>query len=218
MGWAGNQSLRAITTRLTGSVAAGQAPWIAAAVVAFALGMTAAALLDRKGYPLPAILATALTGLLVSPVSWDHHWVWVAPAVAVAGHYAIQRWRTARSSTERWQARGLAALAGGLILVFAAWPDALWESQRNLGRFSLGLLWAQPNTTPILFSKYGDLPRYVEYHWHGFQLLWGNAYVLAGTALLLILLAVAVRLRTAAPGPGQATDPRALPASVPASQ
>lgn len=206
MGWAGNQSLRAITTRLTGSVAAGQGPWIAAAAVAFALGMTAAALLERKGYHLPAILATALTGLLVSPVSWDHHWVWVAPGVAVAGHYAIRCRRTARSSAQRWQARGLAALAGGLIVVFAAWPDALWESQRNLGRFSLGLLWAQPNTTPILFARYGDLPRYVEYHWHGFQLLWGNAYILAGTALLLILLALAVRLRTAFPAPAPAAS------------
>jgi alpha-1,2-mannosyltransferase len=217
MGWAGNQSLRAITTRLTGSVAAGQGPWIAAAAVAFALGMTAAALLERKGYHLPAILATALTGLLVSPVSWDHHWVWVAPGVAVAGHYAIRCRRTARSRAQRWQARGLAALAGGLIVVFAAWPDALWESQRNLGRFSLGLLWAQPNTTPILFSKYGDLPRYVEYHWHGFQLVWGNAYILAGSALLLILLALGVRLRTAAP-PSAPIGAEDLPASVPASQ
>jgi hypothetical protein len=153
----------------------------------------------------------------VSPVSWDHHWVWVAPGVAVAGHYAIRCRRTARSRAQRWQARGLAALAGGLIVVFAAWPDALWESQRNLGRFSLGLLWAQPNTIPIMFSKYGDLPRYLEYHWHGFQLVWGNAYILAGSALLLILLALAVRLRTAAPAsaPAGAAD---LPASVPASQ
>ena len=137
----------------------------------------------------------------MSPVSWDHHWVWVAPAVAVAGHYAIQRWRTARSSAQRWQARGLAALAVGLIATFAAWPDALWESQRNLARFSLGLLWAQPNTTPILFSKYGDLPRYVEYHWHGFQLLWGNAYVLAGMALLLILFVLAIMPTASAASP-----------------
>ncbi len=34
MGWAGNQSLRAIITRFAGSVAAGQDPWIVAAVVA----------------------------------------------------------------------------------------------------------------------------------------------------------------------------------------
>src|SRR6201996_6673554 len=89
MGWAGNQSLRAIVTRFAGSVAAGQAPWIGAAVIALALGMLAACLLDRAGYPVPALLVTALTGLLVSPVSWDHHWVWIALAVAVTGHYAL---------------------------------------------------------------------------------------------------------------------------------
>src|SRR3984957_15025365 len=51
MGWAGNQSLRAVITRFAGSVAAGQAPWIAAALVALAAGMTTAYLLDRAGYP-----------------------------------------------------------------------------------------------------------------------------------------------------------------------
>ena len=56
MGWAGNQSLRAIITRFAGSVAAGQDPWIAAALVALMLGMTAAYLLDRAGYPVPALL------------------------------------------------------------------------------------------------------------------------------------------------------------------
>ncbi len=30
-----------------------------------------------------ALLATATTVLLASPVSWSHHWVWVAPALMV---------------------------------------------------------------------------------------------------------------------------------------
>jgi alpha-1,2-mannosyltransferase len=216
IGWAGDQSLRALTTRLSGSVAAGQTPWIAAAVVAVVLGMTAAALLERAGYHVPAILATALTGLLVSPVSWDHHWVWVAPAVAVAGHYAIRCWKTARSSADRWRARWLGALAVGIIIVYASWPDALWEKARYLGKFSLGFLWAQKNTNPIFFSKYGDQPWFFEYHWHGFQLLWGNAYILGGMALLLILLGIAFRLRNAPPA-APSTETSSLPASVPAS-
>ncbi len=198
-GWAGNQSLRAITTRLSGSITAGTAPWIVAAALAFVLGMTAAALLERGGYHVPALLATALTGLLISPISWDHHWVWIAPGVAVAGHYAIAQRRAARSAAQRWRARWLGALAIFMIFVYGAWPDAIWEKARNLGRFSLGFLWAQKNTNPILFSRYGDLPQWVEYHWHGFQLLWGNAYILGGMALLLILLALAVRLRGATP-------------------
>ena len=216
MGWAGNQSLRALITRLSGSVTAGQTPWIAAAVVALVLGMTAAALLERAGYHVPAILATALTGLLVSPISWDHHWVWVAPAVAVTGHYAIRCWKTARSSADRWRARWLGALAVGMIVVYASWPDALWERARNLGKFSLGFLWAQKNTNPILFSKYGDQPWFVEYHWHGFQLLWGNAYILGGMALLAILLGIAFQLRAATRAAPSAEQP-SRPASVPAS-
>ena len=216
MGWAGNQSLRAIITRLSGSVAAGQTPWIAAAVVALVLGMTAAALLHRAGYELPAILAAALTGLLVSPISWDHHWVWVAPAVAVTGHYALRAWRSARTSADKWRARWLAALAAGMIVVYAAWPDAIWENERHLGKFSLGFLWAQQNTNPKLFSEFGDRPYYVEYHWHGFQLLWGNAYILGGMALLLILLGIAFRLRKAQPAAPSA-EPSSRPASVPAS-
>jgi alpha-1,2-mannosyltransferase len=206
MGWAGNQSLRAVATRFAGSVAAGQDPWIVAAAVALAAGMTAAYLLDRAGYPVPALLATALTGLLVSPVSWDHHWVWAAPGVAVAGHYAVTLARSgaaraadgivpAAAARARWAVRGLWLLAAFLIAVFGAWPDALWEGARNLGNLSLGFLWAQGNTNPEVSAQHGDQPGYVEYHWHGFQLLWGNAYVLAGVVLMLVLLAIGFRLR-----------------------
>ncbi len=204
MGWAGNQSLRAIITRFAGSVAAGAGPWIAAAAVALVIGLTAAYLLDRAGYPVPALLATALAGLLASPVSWDHHWVWIAPAIAVTGHYALAAARRGRppagsgrrqpAGSGRRAGRWLWALAAGMVVVFAAWPDALWESARNLGNFSFGFLWAQSNTDPIKFAEHGDQPSYVEYHWHGFQLLWGNAYVLAGVALLLILVTLGARL------------------------
>ena len=158
--------------------------------------MTAAYLLDRAGYPVPALLATALTGLLVSPVSWDHHWVWIALAVAVTGHYAVAAARRSRSAGgSRRTARWLWALTAGMVFFFAAWPDAIWESARTLGNFSLGFLWAQANTNPVEFARRGDQPGYVEYHWHGFQLLWGNAYIIAGLALLVIALCIGFRLR-----------------------
>ncbi|HEY6494264.1 MAG TPA: glycosyltransferase 87 family protein [Trebonia sp.] len=194
-GWAGNQSLRAITTRFAGSVAAGQDPWIVAAAIAFILGMTAAYLLDRAGYAVPALLVTALAGLLISPISWDHHWVWIALGVAVTAHYAIGAVRRGARPTAYW----LWGLIAGVVFFFAAWPDALWESARNLGNFSLGFLWAQPNTNPIQYAQHGDQPSYVEYHWHGFQLLWGNAYIIAGVALLLIALWIGFRLRKRPP-------------------
>ncbi|MGI8449611.1 MAG: glycosyltransferase 87 family protein, partial [Streptosporangiaceae bacterium] len=85
VGWEGNQSLRALLTRLAGSVAGAGPVWLAVALVTAAAGLACAALLDRAGHPLPGLLACALTGLLVSPSSWDHHWVWIVPGVAVAG-------------------------------------------------------------------------------------------------------------------------------------
>lgn len=195
LGWAGNQSLRGILTRFAGSVAAGQAPWLAAAVAAGVLGLTAAWLLNRAGYPVPALLATALTGLLCSPVSWDHHWVWIALGVAVTGHYAVTLARAGGRRPARW----LWAMAAGMIFFFAAWPDALWENQRTLGNFSLGFLYAQGNTNPLQYALHGDQPQYVEYHWHGWQLLWGNAYVLSGIALLAVALWLGFRLRNRPP-------------------
>ena len=194
-GWAGNQSLRGLTTRLMGSIAAGTAPWILASVLAVIGGITAAYLLERAGYHVVAILATALTGLLVSPISWDHHWVWIALAVPVAAHYAIGATRRGAKATARW----LWLAVAGMIFTYAAWPDALVTNARNLGKFSLGLLWLQKNTEPSLFSQNGDQPWYVEYHWHGFQLIWGNADILGGMALLLLLMAIAFRLRKGDP-------------------
>jgi alpha-1,2-mannosyltransferase len=36
----------------------------------------------RAAEPVMALLVVAAAGLLVSPVSWSHHWVWIAPALA----------------------------------------------------------------------------------------------------------------------------------------
>jgi alpha-1,2-mannosyltransferase len=208
-GWAGNQSLRGLITRLSGSIQAGSHPWLIACVFAVAMGMLAAALLDRAGFFMPGLLAAALTGLLVSPISWDHHWVWfVVPAVAVAGHYAWQYRDTARRA-----AIGCLAIALGIIAIFGAWPTSLWGDKRHLGEFSLGFIWGPANTTPREFVLYGDQRRYAEYHWHGIHLLTGNAYILTGIALLIIMLVVSLLLggnRTAS------QETRSEEASVPA--
>ena len=193
LAWAGNQSLHGIISRLAGSVAAGSLPWAIAAVIAAALGLAAAALLSRAGHEVPALLMIALTGLLISPISWDHHWVWIAPGFTTAVVYAYR----CRGAARRW----LIGVAAGLLVVFGGWPDALWESARNLGRFSLGFLWAPPNTNPVLYVEHGDQPSYVEYHWHGLWLLTGNAYILAGLALFAGLCGLAVSLwRHSRPG------------------
>ena len=192
LGTRGNQSLRGILTRLAGSVSAGQVPWLAAAVVVAVAGLAAAALLYRARQPVPAMLACALTGLLISPLSWDHHWVWVAPGLALLSHLGAAARRPAARAA--WWAAG-----GGLFAVFASWPQ-LW----NLGQSGLtpaGLGWYAPGT----YFATGSEPWYHEFHWHGLQLLAGNSAVLAGLACLAALAVAAVRClgreRQGKPGP-----------------
>jgi alpha-1,2-mannosyltransferase len=206
-GWAGNQSLDGIITRLTGSVNGAKPAWIVAIFLVGVAGIIAAALLDRKGYPLPGLLMAALTGLLVSPISWDHHWVWIAPGAVVAAHYAVQAWR--RGARRPAWACGL--LAVGLVAWFGAWPTSLFGVQPpNLGEDSLGLIWIPKNTNPTWYQWYGDRPWFPEYHWHGMALIVGNGYVLAGLAVFGALLAISLLLpgRTKEhdnePGRGQA--------------
>ena len=210
VGWAGNQSLDGLIIRLDGSINGAKPIWFVVAALVAVAGSVGAGLLDRKGYPLPALLTAALTGLLVSPVSWDHHWVWVAPGVLVIGHHAVRAWR---QSTSQGASRGssqdaghkasqkagrtacgLGLSAAAIAVWFAAWPARLFTSVNNLGHDSLGLIWIPKNTEPYWYDWYGDRPWFPEYHWHGLQLIEGNAYILAGLAVFGVMLALSVLL------------------------
>jgi alpha-1,2-mannosyltransferase len=187
-GWEGNQSLEAIITRFVGSVATAKPVWLVAAALTAVLGIVCAAMLARAGHAMVALLLCALTGLLVSPISWDHHWVWIAPGVAVTAHYAVRAWR---SAARRW-ALGLGALTALILATYAAWPESLYSSSRHLGAFSLGLIWYPPNTDPGTYFRDGDRPWFVEYHWHGLELIMGNAFILGGLGLFALLVLIAL--------------------------
>jgi alpha-1,2-mannosyltransferase len=77
-----NQSVNGTLTRLLG-----QEPstllWVAVAGPLAAAVLVLAAVVWRRGDPAVSILLAAGSMLLASPVSWDHHWVWGAPALVV---------------------------------------------------------------------------------------------------------------------------------------
>ena len=201
-GWLGNQSLDGIITRLSGSINAAKPFYAVAALIVIVAGIYAAMLLYRAGHLLPAILLTELTGDLVSPISWDHHWVWIAPAMTVAGHYAWQAWQRNRKKAAVACAAAIAAILG----VFAAWPGSwygafMYQTKTTGQTFYWGWIWYAPNSNPFqTYYKYGDQHRWIEYHWHGLQLLAGNAYVLGGLlafgGLVLAAIIPAWRART----------------------
>jgi Glycosyltransferase family 87 len=177
--YAGNQSLLAVLARAGGS----HDEWLAAAVLTGVLGLAAAAVLDRAGHRPLGFAMTALTGLLVSPISWDHHWVWIILAAPILACYG----QAARGAT-RWACWG----AGVLVLaVFGAWPTRWWGEVTDPAGWDRGVIWAPPNGGGH------------EAGWHGLQLLAGNAYVLTGAALFIAAagaaaVAVARRPRLAA--------------------
>ena len=202
VGWEGNQSLRALVTRLAGSVSGAQPTWLVAAVLTAVIGLACAAVIDRAGHRMVGLLTCALTGLLISPISWDHHWVWIVPGTVVAVVYAVR----ARRAAARWAAGGLAV---GIVAVFAAWPGSLWSLPSATGGYFEGLIWAPPVTNPELYFKLGDRRWYAEYHWHGLQMITGNLYVLTGIALFVLLVVVALDAARAA-GLGQGLRRRRL--------
>jgi len=211
--WAGNQSLDGLISRLSGSVNGAKPAWVAAAVVVAIAGVVVAARLDRRGYQMLGLLGAALTGLLVSPISWDHHWVWSSPAVVVAAHYAVRAWRsgaieglvTQAARAARRTAVGCGLLALAIVVWFGAWPAHLFTKRTNLGNDSIGLLWIPRNTNPLYSIRYGDRPGAPEYHWHSVAIIVGNAYILAGLALLGLLIVLSLVL-PGGTGPGGAKE------------
>ncbi|MEO3784088.1 glycosyltransferase 87 family protein [Actinocorallia sp. B10E7] len=78
-----NQSPYGALARILGGVDHIGAWYQAVPVVFGILGLTLAALWARRGDWLAAAAVTGVTGLLMSPISWSHHWVWAVPALAV---------------------------------------------------------------------------------------------------------------------------------------
>jgi hypothetical protein len=126
----GNQSLRGILARAlhTGDPASW---WLlpAVAVACAGLAIAVAALLAGDRLPYSAAWATVscgITALIVSPISWSHHWVWAVPMVLLLATEAIRR------RDRRWK---LGATAAGLLFCsFALWivPHAEGDSRPEL--------------------------------------------------------------------------------------
>jgi alpha-1,2-mannosyltransferase len=65
--------------------------WVAGSLLVLALTVWAARRVLAAGEPVLAVICIALFGLVVSPVSWSHHWVWMLPAVLVTSVLAWRR-------------------------------------------------------------------------------------------------------------------------------
>jgi alpha-1,2-mannosyltransferase len=76
-----NQSLQGILQRALGDP--WRLAWVPIAAVAVGFGVWRAVVASLAGNELLGVALTGLVGVLVSPISWIHHLVWVIPAIAV---------------------------------------------------------------------------------------------------------------------------------------
>ncbi|WUH51171.1 glycosyltransferase 87 family protein [Streptomyces sp. NBC_00443] len=111
-----NQALRGVLARLLHTPDPGAA-WVLTAAVVGATGLGVAVAAELRGGRAWAVTVCAVTALLVSPVSWSHHWVWCVPVVLLRGTRAYR----------------LAAL--GTLLAFSSY--ALWWVPHGPGRHEL---------------------------------------------------------------------------------
>ncbi|MFG2945805.1 glycosyltransferase 87 family protein [Streptomyces adustus] len=108
-----NQALRGLLARLLHTPEPGS-PWVATAAVVALGGLAVAVAAELRGLRAWAVTVCAVTALLVSPVSWSHHWVWCVPLILLL------------------VTRGHRAAALGGLFVFGSY--ALWWVPHGHGR------------------------------------------------------------------------------------
>jgi alpha-1,2-mannosyltransferase len=102
-----NETVQAVLARLGMTGTALTAVWFVAALILLFLVVP----IVRRADPAIALSAVAAFALAVSPTSWSHHWVWVAPALVAVGAHVL-----------RDRSRGWAVAGGVLIVAFYVAP------------------------------------------------------------------------------------------------
>jgi len=114
--YASNQSILGTLARLGLSHPAETWLWLVLCLLTAALAVTGIRGALHTGQVTRALLLNAAAGLLISPISWSHHWVWAAPALLTC---------LATTHPNRRRPPALAILA---LLTFAIAPHCLLPS------------------------------------------------------------------------------------------
>lgn len=134
-----NQSLRGLILRLDPSFGNGRL--LAIALVVALAGISLAVLASRRGDEVMGFSLCALTGLLVSPVSWTHHWTLVVPALLVLGVRAFN----GRSKV------GMITFAGILLVGYSYLPK-LMQTPGSSPPSGLPLGWTLASASYVLIG------------------------------------------------------------------
>jgi alpha-1,2-mannosyltransferase len=120
-----NQSLRGALSRIVGHDVESGPLWIGAVLVVAVLAVFAWRALgeaDRLG----TLLIVAFLGLLVSPISWSHHWVWTIPLLIWLLHGPYREVLAARVLAAYWAVN----IALGVPWLLGYFQESAWVIPR----------------------------------------------------------------------------------------
>lgn len=119
-GYVDNLSIKGAILHFAGPDFPVDLPWLVLSLLAVAAAALIIRLAGNRGDRFTALAATALLMLLISPVSWSHHWVWAALFIPVLARNIGDL--TKRGTGLRgW---GIALLASGVV-IFLLSPKAI---------------------------------------------------------------------------------------------
>ncbi|MCF2531852.1 glycosyltransferase 87 family protein [Yinghuangia soli] len=164
-----NQSFRAMFIRLVGADnSTASLLWVAACAITTPILLAAAVQASRRREELLGVLLCGGVTVLVSPISWSHHWVWVLPAAILLAHKAV----TAVGRRRKQLFAGLVAYLA-LMMCYPVGLGKHGEFDSSMHALPYGLVWMTP-------------------HQDGFDLTWtmwqsvvGNSLLLANLVLML---------------------------------
>lgn len=90
----GNQSVNAVLANLYSPASVPAWAWAICAGLAGIIGLLAAVLAHRRGWPLLPVTILGMAGCVVSPLAWGHQWVWFVPLLILLLHRAIGEQRS----------------------------------------------------------------------------------------------------------------------------
>ncbi|MEY9965352.1 alpha-1,2-mannosyltransferase [Streptacidiphilus sp. MAP12-16] len=143
-----NQSLRGALARLLHQPDPGLL-WVATAAVTAVAGLTIAAHTARSSRYVPhaeawGVTCAAVTALLISPISWTHHWVWCVPLlVLLAAEAATERSRPEALRHLRWR-----LLLAAALVTFLGYT--MWLTPESEGPSLRLHAWQQPLGSPYV--------------------------------------------------------------------
>jgi alpha-1,2-mannosyltransferase len=134
-----NVSWRGLLGWALGADRAGTA-WLVVTLVLGLVGLVTVVVALRTGDAVAAVSALALVGLLLSPVTWTHHWVWIAVVLGTA----LPAWRSPRR-VDRAHLVAVLTLTTALVAWVPTWftnPDHSYgtDGLRWLSAYSYVLL------------------------------------------------------------------------------